>query len=107
LRVRASAKQHFNLLRFLNESRREDFHVVDFQGDLLAQLATQRVDRLFTSFHESHRANPNRCPRENGVSEAAPRFVVEDHGAGSDVKRVCASRIVQRRIAAGNFARPC
>src|SRR5215208_2040988 len=82
--IRATAKQHFHLLWFLERTRREHFHVVNFQSDFLAQLTPQRLNRLFTVFHETAGQTPTAARAKTVFQKQHLVVVVEDNRTGGN-----------------------
>jgi len=95
------------LLWFSKRTRREDFNVFNFKVQLFAQLAPQRIDRLFTSFEKAARQTPTTSGAKPVFEKKYLTVVIEDECAGGDgearVQQAHAPATQARRKASPDF----
>src|SRR2546423_10877748 len=58
LTVRAAAEDDLQMAGLFNRAHEGDFCALKLQSDLFAQFATERINRLFSLFHEAARNAP-------------------------------------------------
>jgi hypothetical protein len=80
----AAQKENFNLLWFAKRSRSEYFDVFDLHSDLFAQLATQRIERLFAGFEKPSGQTPTATRAKTMFQQQHLSFVIENDRARRD-----------------------
>ena len=87
--IGAATKQHFHLARLAKRSRSEYFHVLDLHSDLFAQLATQRVERLFACFEKPAGQTPTTAGTKTMLQQQhLSRFIENDRARRDGESRV-------------------
>jgi hypothetical protein len=102
----AAQKENFNLLRFAKRSRREYFDVFDLHSDLFAQLATQRIERLFAASRNPP-GNPNRYRAKTMFQQQHLSFVIENIAPAVTVNRECVRAYSSAEVAPATVAKLC